>query len=59
MFEVSYLLGEMNIRNTNIHPNWNGIRSTAYMNKLSEIASPHKRGFKFEMQFAYYEKGGQ
>lgn len=26
---------------------------------LSEIASPHKMSFKFEMQFAYYEKGGQ
>jgi hypothetical protein len=36
-FEVSHLLGEMNIRNADIHPNWNDIRSTADMNKLSEI----------------------
>jgi len=36
-FEVSHLLGEMNIRNTDIHPNWNDIRSTAYMNKLYAI----------------------
>jgi len=42
-FEVSHLLGEMNIRNTDIHPNWNDIRSTAYMNKLNEIALYERR----------------
>jgi len=37
-FEVSHLLGEMNISNTDIHPNWNDIRSTAYINKLYEMS---------------------
>ena len=47
-FEVSNLLGEMNIRNTDIHPNWNDIRSTAYMNKLYEIPNP-----AFEKKYLY------
>jgi hypothetical protein len=42
-FEVSNLLGEMNIRNTDIHPNWNDIRSTAYMNKLYSIRQSPSR----------------
>jgi hypothetical protein len=43
-FEVSHLLGEMNIRNTDIHPNWNDICSTAYMNELGDMLDKKVKG---------------
>ena len=54
-FEVSHLLGEMNIRNTDIHPNWNDIRSTAYMNKLGEIAERNRKVYN-SRSFGYIKK---
>jgi len=33
------------------------LRSTSLINKLSEIASLHRKVLKFKMQFTYYKKG--
>jgi len=48
--EVSHLLEEMYIRNTDIPPNCNDIRSTAYMHKLYAISFGMLRIKKGQLQ---------